>query len=398
MPLSLPGVRADAGPRTGPGTGPGAGPVTGPGTAEHPAFLREQLITCLGNKRALLGPIAAAVDLVRERLDRDKLRILDAFSGSGVVSRLFKASASHLVSNDVESYARLVAECFLTNSNEVQWTALERVVKEINAEVEGAASTEGFIERLYAPRDPDNITADDRAFYTKENARRLDAFRHLIGQAPAQLRPLLLGPLLSQASVHANTAGVFKGFYKDRATKTGRFGGTRRDALGRICKNITLEAPVLSRFECTREVLQQDANVLAGKIGGFDLAYLDPPYNQHPYGANYFMLNLLTDYQEPARVSRVSGIPVEWNRSAYNVRGRALPALGELLGALDAKFVLVSYNDEGFIRPPEMRELLARLGTVHEVTTRYNTFRGSRNLAARALHVTEHLFLLDKRA
>jgi len=32
---------------------------------------------------------------------------------------------------------------------------------------------------------------------------------------------------------------------------------------------------------------------------------LDPPYNQHPYGSNYFMLNLLADYREPADVSAV---------------------------------------------------------------------------------------------
>ena len=30
-----------------------------------------------------------------------------------------------------------------------------------------------------------------------------------------------------------------------------------------------------------------------------DLAYFDPPYNQHPYGSNYFMLNLLVHYRRP---------------------------------------------------------------------------------------------------
>ena len=54
--------------------------------------------------------------------------------------------------------------------------------------------------------------------------------------------------------------------------------------------------------------------------GSFDLAYFDPPYNQHPYGSNYFMLNLVSSYERPnvEKISRVSGIPKDWNRSVFN--------------------------------------------------------------------------------
>jgi adenine-specific DNA-methyltransferase len=106
------------------------------------------------------------------------------------------------------------------------------------------------------------------------------------------MKDLLLGPLLSEASVHANTAGVFKGFYKNRHTGVGQFGGSGSDALTRILGRIVLEVPVLSLFECEYEVFQEDANALVHKLRGLDLAYIDPPYNQHPYGSNYFMLNL----------------------------------------------------------------------------------------------------------
>ncbi len=363
---------------------------------EDPSFLTKQLVTYIGNKRALLGPIAAAIEDVRSRLGKKRLRLLDAFAGAGVVSRLFKQFASELVSNDIENYARAVAECYLANRATVDWQGVRAAAQELNLLVEDGPPRSGFIERLYAPRDDSNITPEDRVFYTRENARRLDTYRQLLNQLPVHLRSLLLGPLLCEASVHANTAGVFKGFYKDRDTGIGRFGGTGRDALSRICKRITIEPPVLSRFQCDSEVFQMDANVLARKVGGFDLAYLDPPYNQHPYGSNYFMLNLLTDYEEPTEISRVSGIPVDWTRSDYNVRGRALTALSELATELDAKFVLISYNDEGFIAPEEMRALLSSLGTFTEVATQYNTFRGSRNLRGRDIHVTEHLFILEK--
>ncbi|MFV0525026.1 MAG: DNA adenine methylase [Acidimicrobiales bacterium] len=365
---------------------------------EDAGYLSDQIITCIGNKRLLLPAIERAIERVAGLLGRRRLRILDAFSGSGVVSRRFRSHAGCIVANDLESYARVVSQCYLTNRSGVDLGSLSRTVEELNRIVDGRdAAPPGFIERLYAPADDRAVRPGERVFYTRDNARRLDAYRQLIGRCAVHERPLLLGPLLSAASVHANTAGVFKGFYKDRTTGIGKLGGSGADALERITRPIRLEPPVLSRFETGSAVFQEDANALIGHQGGFDLAYFDPPYNQHPYGSNYFMLNLLVDYREPRELSPVSGIPVDWNRSVYNVRKRSFAALRHLVSGVDAEFVLLSFNDEGFVRPDELRAYLAQLGGVEEIQLRHNTFRGSRNLRNRRTHVTEHLFLLRKR-
>lgn len=363
---------------------------------EAPEYLSRQLVTCLGNKRALLNYIDRAVATVKDRLGKDRLRILDAFAGSGVVSRFLKRHASFLASNDLEPFAAAAARCFLRNRSAVNLAGLRETVEELNAAVDQVHLPPGFIEELYAPRDERAITADDRVFYTRRNARRLDNYRRLLDGVAAEFRYLALGPLLSEASVHANTAGVFKGFYKDRTTKVGKFGGTGADALARIKGEIRLEVPVLSRFECETQVYQQDANELVSKLPALDLAYCDPPYNQHPYGSNYFMLNLLVDYRRPQQISRVSGIASDWRRSDYNVRSRCLGRLTDLILAVDAPFVLVSFNDEGFISPGQMRAMLSRFGRVEMVEVPYPTFRGSRNLRNRSLHVTEQLFLVER--
>lgn len=365
--------------------------------AEFPGYLTRQLITCLGNKRALLPEIEAALMKVTRRLGRSRLRILDAFSGSGSVSRLFKRHASYLAVNDLEDYAAVAARCYLRNRSTVDEHALTGLIDDLNARVERPDAPPGFIEELYAPRNESDIGPNDRVFYTRDNARRLDAYRRLIEDAPADLRELCLGPLLSEASVHANTAGVFKGFYKDRHTGIGRYGGSHGDALDRIRGRIALDVPPLSRFDCDVDVSQDDANAVVTRLRDLDLAYFDPPYNQHPYGSNYFMLNLLVRYQRPDRVSRVSGIPVGWRRSGYNVRAQSIDLLTDLFSKADARYLLVSFNDEGFVPPDRMRALLAALGTVEEVALRYNAFRGSRNLRDRPTHVTEHLFLVERR-
>ena len=365
--------------------------------AENPEYLSRQLITYIGNKRSLLGHIGHAIDWVKKRCGTDKLRCFDVFSGSGAVSRLLKSHASYLASNDLEEYAAIMGRCFLANRSEFDEKAINDLVAEFNERILFDAFPRGFIEEMYAPKDEQAITQDDRVFYTQNNARRIDNYRRLIDTVPERYRDFLLAPLLSEASIHANTAGVFKGFYKNRHTKVGQFGGSGSDALLRILGDITLSAPILSEFECDFEVLQEDANKATRRVSDLDLAYLDPPYNQHPYGSNYFMLNLIAHYQRPGQVSPVSGIPTDWKRSGYNVRSESLNLMTDLVEHLDARFLLISFNDEGFIPPDEMRSMLARYGSVDTIEMQYNAFRGSRNFENRSIHVTEHLFLVERR-
>jgi len=58
---------------------------------------------------------------------------------------------------------------------------------------------------------------------------------------------------------------------------------------------------------------------------------------------------------------------------------------------------LISFNNEGFIPPLEMRATLNELGSVDVLETHYNAFRGSRNFNNRSIHVTEQLFLVERR-
>lgn len=364
---------------------------------EDSGYLTRQLITYIGNKRALLAHIGGAVEKVKRRLGKNKLGFFDVFSGSGVVSRFMKAHSSYLVSNDIENYAAIISRCYLRNRSEIDLAALSHVVDKLNAKVMMEPFQPSFIEELYSPRDEKRITKDDRVFYTRENAKRLDNYRRLIEAVSPDMKDMLLGPLLSKASIHANTAGVFKGFYKNRYTKLGQFGGSGSDALVRIKGTIKLETPILSLFDCDCQVLQDDANIVAAHVKGLDLAYIDPPYNQHPYGSNYFMLNLLARYERPTKISHVSGIPTDWRRSDYNVRNKSLPLLRQLLDTIDAPFLLVSFNNEGFISSGEMREMLNAIGAVDVLETRYNAFRGSRNFNNRPIHVTEQLFLVERR-
>lgn len=362
---------------------------------ETSEYLSQQIITYIGNKRSLLPLIEFGVELVKKDLGKDKLSFLDLFSGTGIVSRLFKKHASMIYANDLESYSYVNNQCFLSNRSPdlLRETAFYKI--KLDSLIEENWCTDGFISEMYSPNDDNHIVQGERVFYTRRNAEYLDTARQQLEAIPEEYRTLLMGPLLSEASIHTNTSGVFKGFYKDR-NGVGCFGGAGKNALARIMSPIAIKEPILSLFQCPFEVTQLDAYDAVRCLPEVDVAYLDPPYNQHPYGSNYFMLNLLVNYQRPVSFSRVSGIPTDWNRSPYNKAKQAKSELFKVIDSCRASFILLSYNSEGFISYPEMVEFLGQLGDLQVLETKYNTFRGSRNLRNRDIHVKEYLFLLKK--
>lgn len=358
-------------------------------------YITSQIITYIGNKRSLLGFIGKAIEIVKGNLNKDKIDILDLFSGSGIVSRYLKQYANKLYANDLEGYAKVLNECYLSNPSEVDLIAL-REWHDILVERISNQPKDGFIAELYAPKDIMNIRHGERCFYTTRNAKFIDTARQHIENVPEELKKYFIAPLLTEASVKNNTSGVFKGFYKNSSTGLGQFGGNNEDALSRITRDIVLPFPIFSQFECQVETYQEDANKLVGKLGHVDLVYMDPPYNQHPYGSNYFMLNLINEYKRPEDVSRISGIPVDWNRSQYNKSYSAYESLQEVCSKVDAKYLLISFNSEGFISNEQMVTMLEEIGKVDTLETTYNTFRGSRNLRNRKIHVKEYLYLVEK--
>lgn len=282
----------------------------------------------------------------------------------------------------------------MSNIKEKEYFEIKYILSQLKQKIKHNLH-DGFIAKLYAPKNDKHITSKDRVFFTKRNAQYIDTARQEISLLPYEIQKYFLAPLIYSASVHNNTSGVFKGFYKNKLG-IGQYGGEGKNALQRILGNIELEMPVFSSFFSQVYILQEEAHTAITGIPSVDFAYLDPPYNQHPYGSNYFMLNLIANYQEPREISKVSGIPKEWNHSKYNRKSKAQETLFSLIANIRAKYVLISYNSEGFIEYKDFVKFLSSLGKLEIFSINYNTFRGSRNLNKRNLYVKEFLFLLKK--
>ena len=364
---------------------------------ENKDFLTTQLITYIGNKRKIIGEIEKEIELISEKSGKEKLVCTDLFSGSGIVARMLKRHSSKLIVNDLENYSSVINSCYLINKKDFPKDEFEYLRKKIEDSCR-LEKLPGIISMNYAPQDDDNIKKGERVFYTHQNAVLIDTYRTLIDKfvPDENLRKFFLAPLITEASVHVNTSGVFKGFYKDKNTGIGCFGAAGKNALTRIIGRIELKEPVFSNFESDLEIYQKDTVLLSKELKDLDIAYLDPPYNQHPYGSNYFMLNLILKNKLDVEISKISGITQGWNRSVFNKPYSALKSMEEIVSSLDSKFIVISYNSEGFISFDEMSEMLKKYGKLKTVEIAYNTFRGSRNLRNRDIHVSEYLFILEK--
>lgn len=359
---------------------------------ENEKYLTEQIITYLGNKRKLLDNIANEVQSILNEMEVEKAVICDLFSGSGVVSRKLKQYATRLYANDLEQYSYIINDCYLTNKEDFN----EDFYNQLYEKIQSKGLIEGVITQNYAPKDDNDIKEGERVFYTHENAMIIDTVRAAIDEVPESYKKYFLGPLLYEASVHANTSGVFKGFYKSKTKNVGKFGGEGENALERIKGKIELKKPVFSDNDAQITLFKEDANVLVKHLQNIDITYIDPPYNQHPYGSNYFMLNTIIDNKLGNNISTVAGIPDDWNKSAYNKKNEALKSFEELVKDIDSKYLIISYNNEGFISLEEMQNMLSKYGDLTTKEIDYIAFRGSRNLKERNIYTTEYLFILKK--
>ncbi len=363
------------------------------------AFTNQTMLTCIGNKRKLVDDIIDFIEKIRNKLNKEKLNVFDGFTGSTVVARALSSVVSKLHVNDIELYSYLMSKCYLEiPSNEHQEVIKNHIDIMNDLAVNGPYIEDGIISTNYAPKDTEDIQEGERCFYTRENALIIDTLRQYISsEVEEELQVYCLVPLLNRASIHTNTAGVFKGFYKD-SDGVGKFGGQGENALTRIMSPIKVDMPIWNtnnEYECF--CYNQDINSLVKTLDDdLDVIYLDPPYNQHPYGSNYFMLNLIAENQVPENISSVSGIPPNWKRSAYNKNTDSKESMKELIkeSLKKSKYVLLSYNDEGFIKENDWNEILSGY-TIEKKEITYDTYKGSRNLKNRSDKVMEIMYLIS---
>ncbi|QOV90557.1 DNA adenine methylase [Humisphaera borealis] len=388
-------------------------------------YVFSQLIPYIGNKRKLLHLIGQALDFTGVPSEGT---FVDLFTGSTVVARWAKRRGLRVIANDWEPYSHQIATGTVTLNAPPAFAGVAAIlaaggghtavgpcnerVSAVFGHLNALPPVRGYVSTHLCPADDDDFDVTrERMFFTQANGRRIDAIAEEIdawmrgGAIDASERAYLMSALIYAVSYASNTSGVFKGFHNGWGGKTGT-------ALYRIRGRLTLAPPVLHDNRRQNIALREDAQKIAVEMpaicGGVpDVVYIDPPYNQHPYGSNYHVLNTIALWDKPelspsivvdGKAMDKSAIRKDWRterRSPYTFARQATTAFENLVAAIDARWLLVSYSTDGNIPARQMLETLSRRGRVTLFTERYKRYRVSTPRMSAKSHNTEFVAAVE---
>jgi len=294
------------------------------------------MIKYLGSKRALMDGLLAAI---QKELPNGG-HVLDLFSGTSRVGYALKEAGFQVTSNDHNTYAHTLATCYVQADLEDHTAKVEALLKEFNL----LPGTEGWFTETYC--------RESRYFQAK-NGARIEAIRNAIeeGDFPFEQKSILLTSLLEAADRVDSTTGIQMAYLKQWAARSKQ--------------DLNLRVPqMLSQPKAGRcQALQLEAEAAAREP--VDLAYLDPPYNQHSYLGNYHIWESLVRWDQPEVYGIAKKrIDCRERKSPFNSKVKFRSAFQEVLKNLNAPRILVSFSDEAFLSLDEMLEVLNPFGEV----------------------------------
>jgi adenine-specific DNA-methyltransferase len=192
-------------------------------------------------------------------------------------------------------------------------------------------------------------------YFRPENGARIDAVREAIeaDYAGTDLWPVLLTSLVEAADRVDSTTGLQMAYLKQWASRS--------------LQPLTLRVPEL--LAGPGRAVRGDACRLAGsdELPDVDLAYLDPPYNQHRYDSNYHVWETLVAWDAPHHYGvacKRDDLRDPEHRSSFNGRRSMPAALDQVMAAVAAEVVILSYNNESWLSFEELMDMGSGRGHV----------------------------------
>lgn len=293
------------------------------------------MIKYLGSKRTLIPRLVAAIGGLGPR------SVLDLFSGTSRVGHALKRAGVRVLANDHNAYAATLARCYVQADREALLADAEALIAELNR----LPPAPGYFTETFCEKS---------RFFQPKNGARVDAIREAIagkGLAP-ELEAVLLVALMEAADRVDSTTGVQMAYLKQWAA--------------RAHNELELRLPdILPQAAAGKgQAHQLDALAAVNELEA-DLAYLDPPYNQHKYLGNYHIWESLVLWDKPAVYGLAcKRVDCRERTSAFNSKLGAAAAMQALIAGVRARHLVVSFSDEGHIGRDEMEAMLRARGEV----------------------------------
>lgn len=307
------------------------------------------MIKYLGSKRLLVPAILSTITALP-----DVRSVVDLFAGTSRVGHACKRAGLRVSANDHNAYAATLARCYVQADDDLADDA-----RRLLADLSTLPARPGWFTR---------DTAENARYFTPENAARIEAIRDAIAARglESELEAVLLTSLMEAADRVDSTVGVQMAYLKQYAK--------------RAQNPLELRLPdVLPRSSYGKgKATCLDALDAAKALSG-DVAYLDPPYNQHKYVGNYHVWETLVRWDEPETYGIANKrVDCKTRKSDFNSKRSCVQALSDVLDAVDAKYVVVSFSDEGYVTREQIEGLLAKRGPVRTVSFDHPRYVGAK--------------------
>jgi adenine-specific DNA-methyltransferase len=293
------------------------------------------VIKYLGSKRRLV-PVLGGL------LSRSGARTaLDLFTGTTRVAQEFKRRGAEVWAVDTARYSEVFARCYVaTDAMAMDDASLRAAVAELDA----LPGHEGYVTQTFCRRS---------RYFRPKNGRRIDAIREAIADRypGSPLEPILLTSLLEAADRVDSTTGVQMAYLKGWAPRSAN----------------PLELRVPALIAGPGHAIRADAAEAVKWLPEVDLAYVDPPYNQHRYFTNYHVWETLVAWDAPETYGvacKRTDARDPATRSRFNAKAEIAEALAEVIAGIRARVLLLSFSNEGWIRLADLVGMASARGHV----------------------------------
>jgi len=297
------------------------------------------MIKYLGSKRRLVPALTVLAEASGARTG------LDLFCGTTRVSQAWKRLGLEMTAVDSARFAHVLARCYVATDPTAPGDLPGRLATAV-AHLDALPGRPGYVTETFCRQ---------ARYFQPDNGARIDAIRDAIEAeyAGSDLWPVLVTSLLEAADRVDSTTGLQMAYLKQWAPRAQR--------------PLALRVPEL--VPGPGRAVRGDACELAGApdLGAVDLAYLDPPYNQHRYDSNYHVWETVVAWDSPAHYGvacKREDLRDPVRRSPFNGRRSMPPALGSVISAVQADVVVLSYNNESWLTFEELHELCSARGHV----------------------------------
>jgi len=307
-------------------------------------------------------------------------KFVDLFTGTTVVAQHFKRKGYTVIANDFLEFSHALAKTYIELNDEPKFLKLKKHLginhidkSYVIGYLNNLSPKKGFVFNNYCP-DGDAV----RKYFSNENGQKIDAIREKIEEwknldVVSELEYYyLITSLLEAINLVSNVAGTYGAYLKNWDQ--------------RALKPLILTIPEIIPSVRNNKAFKQDANQLIKEIKNIDILYLDPPYNNRQYAANYFILELVAEgwfgAEKPIITGKTGIRNYDHQLSEYCYKERANKALDHLITNANAKYILLSYNNEGLIINSAIKNILTRKGNMQlfkKSHKRYKSVNQDRN-------------------